>query len=126
MHASLNELDLVDPDDPDGPRSAEWGGMSIMVNRVPPDFDLTPIVAQLPGGACPVPHWGYVLEGSLTIGYTDGTSETISAGEVFHFQSGHSQFGSSDGARWIEISPAAEMAEVISKMMDLMAQQTED
>jgi len=125
MHAALDELELMDPNDPDGSRGAEWGGMSIMVNVVPADFDLTPIVSQLPGGACPVPHWGYVIDGSLTIGYTDGSSETISAGEVFHFQSGHSQFGSTGGARWIEISPAAEMAEVVSNMMELMAQQAE-
>lgn len=66
-----------------------------------------------------------MLEGSLNTRYTDGTSEMIRAGEVFHLHSGHSQFGSTDGAQWIEISPAAEMAEVISKVIELMAQQTE-
>ena len=99
--------------------------MSIMVNKVPPGFDLTPIVGQLRGGACSVPHWGYVLEGSLTIGYVGATSETIRAGELFHFPPGHSQFGSTDGARWIEISPAAEMADVVSQMMELIAESTD-
>jgi hypothetical protein len=78
-----------------------------------------------PWGACSVPHWGYVVEGSLTNGYTDGASETIGAGELFHFPAGHSQFGSTDGARWIEISPAVEMAEVVSQMMELIARSTE-
>jgi hypothetical protein len=39
------------------------GGMIVTRTHFPAGVDLASI---LPGGRCPVPHWGYVLEGAVT------------------------------------------------------------
>jgi hypothetical protein len=45
--------------------------------------------AGLPDGACQEPHWGYVLSGSVTMRYTDGSSETLRAGQAYYIRPGH-------------------------------------
>jgi hypothetical protein len=47
------------------------------------------MLAQLPGGDCAVPHWGYVIDGSATVHYSCGQGETIGAGQLFSMQSHH-------------------------------------
>ena len=45
--------------------------------------------ADLPDGACQEPHWGYVLKGRFTMRYTDGSTETLSAGQAYYIRPGH-------------------------------------
>jgi mannose-6-phosphate isomerase-like protein (cupin superfamily) len=45
--------------------------------------------ADLPGGACQEQHWGYIVKGSVTLHYTDGTSEMLSAGQAYYIRPGH-------------------------------------
>lgn len=51
--------------------------------------DLAPLLQGLDGDLCQSPHWGYVIDGDLIVTYTDGTEETCSVGEVFHWPAGH-------------------------------------
>lgn len=46
---------------------AEDGGMIIAVERWNAGLDTAEMFADLPGGACQEPHWGYVLKGSVTL-----------------------------------------------------------
>ena len=39
---------------------------------------------------CQAVHWGYVIEGDLTVTYTDSTIERCTTGDVFHWPAGHS------------------------------------
>ena len=64
-HPALEALRHNDPSelqtlaDADGLRAygaADWGGMAVNVNHFPPGFDLTAVLEQVPGAACPVPH----------------------------------------------------------------------
>lgn len=51
--------------------------------------DLTPLLEGLEGNMCQSPHWGYLLEGRLTVTYGDGSAETVNAGDLFYWPPGH-------------------------------------
>ncbi|GAA1477758.1 hypothetical protein GCM10009623_22040 [Nocardioides aestuarii] len=89
-------------------RYVESGDMAIRHVRVPAGTDFGPVLMGLPDDRCPSPHWGIVLEGSVRLEHADGTVETASAGEVYHWPAGHTAT-SSDGAVFIEIGPLAPM-----------------
>ena len=46
---------------------AEDGGMIIALERWRAGLDTTEMFADLPDGACQEAHWGYVLNGSVTV-----------------------------------------------------------
>ena len=68
---------------------AEDGGMVIALEHWHRGLDTAEMFADLPDGACQEPHWGYVLTGSVTMRYTDGTSETLRAGQAYYIRPGH-------------------------------------
>lgn len=68
---------------------AEDGGMLIALERWNAGLDTGEMFADLPDGACQEPHWGYILSGSVTMRYTDGTSETMRAGDAYYIRPGH-------------------------------------
>src|SRR5206468_10667795 len=57
-------------------KGEEWGDLSVRYCDLPAGADLRPLLAGLPGDHCDCPHWGYVIEGVITIRYADGTEET--------------------------------------------------
>jgi hypothetical protein len=81
--------------------------------------DIQPLLRGLPGDACPVPHWGYVLSGELVITYADGTTETCQGGDLFHWPAGHSVRIVS-AAEVILFSPRAPHAAVMDHMLGVM------
>ncbi|MEX2255284.1 MAG: hypothetical protein WEC34_07595 [Acidimicrobiia bacterium] len=60
--------------------TAEDGGMVVALERWNAGLDTTEMFAELPDGACQEQHWGYIIKGSMTMRYTDGRTETLSAG----------------------------------------------
>ena len=52
--------------------------------------DISPLLKGLEGDACQSPHWGYLLEGELTVSFTDKTAETVKTGDLFYWPPGHS------------------------------------
>jgi hypothetical protein len=68
---------------------AEDGGMIIALERWNTGLDTAEMFAELPDGACQEPHWGYVLKGSVTLRYTEGDGETLTAGQAYHIRPGH-------------------------------------
>ena len=68
---------------------AEEGGMVIALERWRQGLDTGEMFAELPDGACQEPHWGYVLSGAVTMRYTDGSSETLRAGQAYYIRPGH-------------------------------------
>ena len=51
--------------------------------------DITPLLKGLENDLCQSPHWGYVLEGELTVTYSSGTEETVEEGDLFYWPPGH-------------------------------------
>jgi hypothetical protein len=68
---------------------AEEGGMTIALERWNAGLDTAEMFAGLPDGACQEPHWGYVFKGSVTMRYSDGTAETLAAGQAYYIRPGH-------------------------------------
>ena len=46
--------------------------------------DISPLLEGLKDDLCQSPHWGYILEGTLTVRYTDGTEEVDGADNLFY------------------------------------------
>ena len=89
-------------------RYAEYGDMAIRHASLPAGTDMAPVLAGLPDDRCPSPHWGIVLSGSIEITHRDGTTELVSAGEVYHWPAGHTGV-TKEGVTFIEIGPTAPM-----------------
>ena len=51
--------------------------------------EITPLLEGLEGDLCQSPHWGYVLEGRLTVTFGDGSAETVNGGDLFYWPPGH-------------------------------------
>lgn len=89
-------------------RYIELGDMAIRHARLPAGTDMTPVLQGLPGDRCPSPHWGIVLEGSITVQHADGTEETTRAGEVYYWPAGHTGH-TADSVVFIEVGPVGPM-----------------
>ncbi len=68
MKSTQAELDTIMKSEVATLKGAQWGEMAISINRFEPGADLSPLLAQVSTGSCPVPHWGYLIEGSWTVG----------------------------------------------------------
>jgi len=81
--------------------------------------DISPLLQGLEGDLCQSPHWGYVLQGELTVTYADGTHEVIKSGDLFYWPPGHTVKVGQD-AEVILFSPQDEHSEVIDHMRNKM------
>ena len=79
----------VDLDGAGQQHRAEDGGMTIALERWRAGLDTTAMFAGLPDGACQEPHWGYILQGRITMRYTDGSTETLATGQAYYIRPGH-------------------------------------
>lgn len=84
--------------------------------------DIAPLLKGLEGDLCQAPHWGYVLQGALTITYADGTEELIKSGDLFYWPPGHTVRVGED-AEVILFSPQEEHNRVIDHMRGVMGGQ---
>ena len=82
--------------------------------------DLAPLLEGLDHDACHGPHWGYMIAGDVVISYTDGTTETCSTGQLFHWPAGHSVRVEQD-AEIILFSPQVEHTAVMDHILAKLA-----
>lgn len=81
--------------------------------------DIAPLLQGLEGDLCQSPHWGYVLQGELTVTYTGGGQEMIRGGDLFYWPPGHTVKVDQD-AEVILFSPQHEHSAVIDHMLRKM------
>ena len=81
--------------------------------------DIAPLLVGLEGDLCQSPHWGYLLQGELTVTYADGNQEMVSSGDLFYWPPGHSVKVGQD-AEVILFSPQEEHSKVINHMLGKM------
>ena len=81
--------------------------------------DISPLLQGLEGDLCQSPHWGYVLQGELTVTYADGSHEVTNSGDLFYWPPGHTVKVGQD-AEVILFSPQDEHSEVIDHMLHNM------
>ncbi|MGB9082443.1 MAG: hypothetical protein WCD00_14180, partial [Desulfuromonadaceae bacterium] len=46
--------------------------------------DIAPLLIGLENDLCQAPHWGYIIEGEVTVTYSNGQEESISTGDLFY------------------------------------------
>jgi len=121
MRATANNLTVLLQDEAGTDvRSIDWDDMAANFNRFAPGTDLGPLLAQLPGGDCSVPHWGYVIEGSFTVHYADGQEETIDEGQLFYMQPHHDRLTTETGVLLAEFSPVEEARALFGHIAEVM------
>lgn len=120
MQAKQADLETVMEADGSLVTGGRFGDLAVGIVRLAPGTDLSPVLKATEGGSCPVPHWGYVVEGSWTIGYTDGTEETIQAGSAFYLPAGHDRVTTEAGCTVVEFSPPDELAAIQAEIATLM------
>ena len=96
-------------------KGEEWGDLSVRHCDLPAGADLRPLLAGLPGDCCDCPHWGYIIDGSITIRYADGTEETNRAGDLYYWPGGHTGW-TDTGVVFTEFSPADEIGPVLAHL----------
>ena len=77
--------------------------------------DIAPLLKGLENDLCQSPHWGYLIEGEVTITYQDGQHETVSGGDLFYWPPGHTVKVGQD-AEIILFSPQAEHCKVVDHL----------
>lgn len=79
--------------------------------------DIAPLLKGLKGDLCQSPHWGYLLQGELTVTHADNSEEVIKGGDLFYWPPGHTVRVSED-AEIILFSPQEEHGEVIEHLRE--------
>jgi hypothetical protein len=100
---------------------AEAGGMTIALERWNAGLDTAEWFADLPDGACQEPHWGYWLAGRVTMRFTDGQTEVISAGQAYYVRPGHNAHIEED-AEFVEFTAADQAPGINTVTLEASAQ----
>jgi len=82
--------------------------------------DIAPLLKGLKGDLCQSPHWGYLIEGEVTITYKDGKAEKVSGGDLFYWPPGHTVKVGKD-AEVILFSPQDEHCPVVEHLRKQLA-----
>ena len=115
MHATITDVPIEMQVGGIETRGVTWGDTTVRHISLPAGTDFTPLFVGLPDDRCQAAHCGYVLEGSITVRYADGTEETTRAGELYSWPGGHTGW-TDTGVIFIEFSPAAEIAPVLAHL----------
>ncbi|MCH5675643.1 hypothetical protein [Streptomyces gilvus] len=102
-------------------RSVHWGDYEVGYTTVQP-LDCTDVYKHLPGGVCPCPHYGYIVEGRLRCVYpgTDTPEEVAETGEVYYFPAGHILVYD-EPTTAIEFNPAAALRDLMDSAERVVA-----
>lgn len=94
-------------------RSAELDDYTVSFETMPAGFaPPRELFKGLPGDACHCPHRGYLAKGVVRYTYTDGSVETVRAGDAYYIPPGH-HVECVEDAEAIDFSPTARLREVI-------------
>jgi uncharacterized RmlC-like cupin family protein len=85
-------------------RTTTADGYTMGFTTIRQDSDLAAAFADLPGGHCSCPHWGYVFTGRLEFRFGDRV-ETYEAGDAFYTPPGHLPAADA-GTEFVMFSPA--------------------
>jgi hypothetical protein len=100
-------------------RAIEGGGMTIAIERLSAGVETAPLFKGLPDDACQSPHWGYLVSGRLRIVYSDGSEESIVAGQAYYLPRSHNVVVEED-ALIVEFSPTDERARTMEHAAQMM------
>ncbi len=78
--------------------------------------DISPLLQGLEGDLCQSPHWGYVIEGKLTVSFADGHDETVTTSDLFYWPPGHTVKADAD-TEMVLFSPEHEHTHVMDHIL---------
>ncbi|HPF70020.1 MAG TPA: cupin domain-containing protein [Candidatus Krumholzibacteria bacterium] len=81
--------------------------------------DIAPLLKGLENDLCQAPHWGYLIEGALTVTFGDGSADKVSGGDLFYWPPGHTVRADAD-SEVILFSPQHEHTLVIEHLRSKM------
>jgi hypothetical protein len=124
MHISKNDVPVkIDAPGAIARQQTDFGAASGIMGAeyftMAKGADLAPLLEGLRGDMCDSAHWGYVINGVVTVTYSDATTEECSTGDLFHWPAGHSVRVEED-ADLILFSPQAEHTPVIDHIKSKM------
>jgi len=111
MKGSFTDLPIMKDTQEGRVRKAEWGSLTVVLGEVHVELDRTSMFKGLPDDRCQCPHWGYLIQGSITYKFADH-DETYNAGDVFYAPPGHTIIYGK-GAVYIEFSPTDELKQTL-------------
>ncbi|WP_226041832.1 cupin domain-containing protein [Natrinema sp. DC36] len=122
MHQSKEELTVV-METPDAKiqhqagfgAATEYDGLAAEHFRVSAGTDLTPLLEGLQEDTCQCPHWGYVIDGAISVRYADDSEEVDEAGDLVYWPPGHTLWVDED-TEFILFSPHEEHTAVFEHM----------
>jgi len=91
------------------------GGYTVNFVSFREDIDATPLLKGLPDDQCQCPHWGYVINGRLTMRFGD-REEVFEAGEAWYAPPGHVPIQHEPGTEIVQFSPTQELRETEAAM----------
>jgi hypothetical protein len=120
VRASEDELEIEMATGGIVTRGEDWGGQLMRHLTLPPGADFRPLFKGLPGDACQCAHWGYIVSGSITLRYADGTEETNRAGDLYYWPGGHTGW-TDEGVVFVEVSPTEQIRPVLDHLAAQLA-----
>ena len=79
--------------------------------------DIGPLLEGLKTNLCECPHWGHLLEGKLTVSYSDNSKEVVNGGDLFYWPPGHTIVANED-TEMVLFSPQDEHCMVMDHMLE--------
>lgn len=96
-----------------------YGKISGEYFSLPAGMDISPLLQGLEGDLCQSPHWGFVVKGTVTVTFADGTQEVTRANDLFYWPPGHTVKVEED-ADVVLFSPQHEHTHVLDHMLAKM------
>jgi hypothetical protein len=120
VHYSFDDMPSETDAGPIQIHAFEGGDLYTRYIDLPAGTDFTPLFVGLHDDLCQSAHWGYVVAGSITVRYADGTEETNRAGDSFYWPAGHTGW-TDEGVRFVEISPSTDIFPVLDHVAKQLA-----
>lgn len=82
--------------------------------------DISPLLKGLKDDLCQAPHWGFLIEGEVTVTYKDGMNETVHGGDLFYWPPGHT-VKADKNSEIVLFSPQHEHVQVVEHLAKQLA-----
>jgi len=96
--------------------AGELAGYSVGFTKFRHDMDHSPLLKGLPDNRCQCAHWGYVLQGKMTMRYADH-DEVFEAGDAFYAPPGHVPITNEPDTELLMFSPSADLKKTQDAIM---------
>jgi hypothetical protein len=97
-----------------------YGPIAAEHYRLAAGTDLAPLLHGLQDNLCQAPHWGYVIDGSLTVTFKDGSQEHPVGGDLLYWPPGHTVRADQD-SELVLFSPQHEHTPVLNHLNRMIA-----